>query len=97
MPGLCDLMTSELCTFCGIFSDESHGEIVAETDNYIALVPSSMSLRGHLLLIPKEHYETIFDALDEILASILIFARKLSLGLQNQAGVSGVNLLHASG
>jgi len=90
-------MTNESCIFCKILSRRSYAEIVAETDDCIALVPSNMAAKGHLLLIPKQHCETIFDTPDDILASIMSFAKKLSLNLQDGADVSGVNLLHASG
>jgi histidine triad (HIT) family protein len=94
---LYDLMTNELCKFCVIASGTSDAEVVAVTDRCIAFVPIDMASKGHLLLIPKDHFETILDTPNEILESLMVFAKNLSISLQTKSEVSGVNLLHASG
>lgn len=90
-------MTNEPCKFCAIAAGTSDAEVVAVTDQCIAFVPIDMASKGHLLLIPKDHYETILDIPNETLESLMVFAKNLSFSLQTKTEVSGVNLLHASG
>jgi histidine triad (HIT) family protein len=63
----------------------------------MAFVPRDMAAKGHLLLIPKIHYETILDIPNETLESLMVLAKNLSISLQSKSEVTGVNLLHASG
>jgi histidine triad (HIT) family protein len=90
-------MTIEPCKFCAIASGASAADVVAVTDRCLAFVPRDMAAKGHLLLIPKGHYETIIDIPNDILESLMVFAKNLSVSLQSKSEVSGVNLLHASG
>ncbi len=52
---------------------------------------------GHLLVVPKKHYENIFDADKEVLERINIVAQKMSILCKEKLGCTGVNIVNASG
>jgi len=52
---------------------------------------------GNLLVVPKEYYENIFDASDEILEKINVVCRKMGKLCKDKLGATGVNILNASG
>lgn len=85
------------CVFCKICSKELPGKIIYQDDVISCFLPRKMEVYGHLLIVPNNHYENIFDIPENELSSIMKFTKKMSLHLKAKLGASGVNLLHASG
>ena len=56
--------------------------------------PASM---GHTLIIPKKHYENIYDVPGRELERVIMVAKKLARAYREVLGAEGVNILHASG
>jgi histidine triad (HIT) family protein len=67
----------ENCIFCKIVKKEIPAEVIYEDDNFLAFLDIQPVNPGHVLLIPKTHYKTLVDAPDEILAKIIVRAKKL--------------------
>ncbi len=68
-----------------IFSKIVKGEIpcykIAEDDNYFAFLDINPLQEGHTLVIPKKEVDYIFDIEDEILAGMMVFAKKIAKAL----------------
>lgn len=90
-------MMIESCIFCSIISGKTESDILAENDDCIAIVPLKMASRGHQLLIPKTHHETIFDIPETVLSSLMSFSQQISKSIRAQTNSTGINFLHASG
>ena len=84
------------CAFCSICAGEEDAEIVDETDETLAFAPLDLISEGHVLVIPKDHYETIFDIPDPILCAVVKHTKAIAEQLKAH-DVDGVNLLHDSG
>ncbi|AGB16985.1 HIT family hydrolase, diadenosine tetraphosphate hydrolase [Halovivax ruber XH-70] len=84
------------CPFCAIVAGDEPATIVDETEETLAFAPLDPVSEGHLLVVPKAHYESLFDiprpALDAVVAHTKTIACRL-----RAAEFDGVNLLHASG
>ena len=69
-----------------IFSKIVRGEIpaykVAETDKFLAFLDIRPLKKGHTLVIPKQEVDYIFDVEDELLAELMIFSKKVAIGLK---------------
>lgn len=69
-----------------IFSRIVAGEIpchkVAETDKYFAFLDINPVAPGHVLCIPKQEVDYIFDLDDEEYAGLMLFAKKVAKGLK---------------
>jgi histidine triad (HIT) family protein len=52
---------SEDCIFCGIVDGEIPSHTVSETDGALAFLDANPLSRGHTLVIPKTHHETLAD------------------------------------
>ncbi|MDD2917352.1 MAG: HIT domain-containing protein [Candidatus Gracilibacteria bacterium] len=85
------------CSFCKIARGEALGWIVYENTSVVALFPKDMEVRGHTLVIPKEHYADLYDIPEEILSELIRVSKKLSLAYREKIGATGMNILHASG
>ena len=69
-----------------IFSKIVAGEIpaykVAETNEYLAFLDISPLAEGHVLVIPKQEVDYIFDLDDELYTGLQIFAKIVAKGLR---------------
>ncbi|MBI2049918.1 MAG: HIT family protein [Candidatus Staskawiczbacteria bacterium] len=85
------------CVFCKIAKGEIDSAKVAEDEKILAFLDVNPLTRGHCLIIPKEHFENIFDINPDVLKEIIVSAKKLADQIKNNLGVKGVNLVNASG
>lgn len=85
------------CVFCKIINNEFPSYKVYEDDDVLAIIPKDVEVYGHTLVIPKQHYENIFDIDDATLQKLIAVVKKLSLQYQKTLWATGVNILHASG
>lgn len=85
------------CVLCKICSKELPGRIIYQDDVISCFLPRNMEVYGHLLIVPNNHYENIFDIPEKELSHITKFIKKISLHLKDKLGASGINILHASG
>lgn len=87
----------ENCIFCKIINKEAPAKIVFENDEILALVPKGEISKGHTLVIPKKHFENIFDIDKTTLQKLIATSKDLSEQLAKENNATGINLLHASG
>ena len=89
-----------------IFSKIVAGEIpcyrVAETDHCLAFLDVNPIARGHVLCIPKQEVDYIFDLDDELFTELHLFARRVARGLKKVCpcikvgeAVVGIDVPHA--
>lgn len=82
-----------------IFSKIIKGEIpsfkVAEDDRYYAFLDINPIKKGHTLVIPKlpePEADYIFDLDDEVLAGLMVFAKKVAVGIKAATGCKRVGV-----
>jgi len=85
------------CIFCKIINKESPSKIVFENNDILAIAPKEEISKGHTLVIPKTHFENIFDIDKNILEKLIAVSKDLSATLAKENNATGINLLHASG
>ena len=85
------------CIFCKIIAGEIPSIKVFEDGNTLAFMDINPLSEGHLLVVPKKHFTTLFDADDDSLAQTFSVVRKLAVALQKALGIDSLNLLQANG
>ena len=89
-----------------IFSRIVAGEIpchkVAETADYLAFLDVRPQAAGHTLCIPKREIDYIFDIEDDLLAGLMLFAKKVARAIEKEVpckrigvAVIGLEVPHA--
>ncbi len=70
-----------------IFTRIVNGEIpcfkIAETDDYLAFLDINPLAKGHTLAIPKQEIDNLFDLDDELLAGLILFAKRVAQALDS--------------
>ena len=79
----------EGCVFCG---DIEKDRVLFETTQWIAMYDKYPVSKGHVLLIPKEHYETFFDLPEQLTNSIQYWIKHIKNILDNKYHPSGYNI-----
>lgn len=80
-----------MCLFCSIIARDIPVTPVYEDENYIVLNDIHPKARIHMLLVPKQHIETISDMEDSdqmMVGGLFLLARDLS----RQMGIPGYKL-----
>lgn len=85
------------CIFCEIIDGTIPSLTVYENETVKCIIPKKMETYGHTLVIPKVHFENIWDISPEQLHQIVDATQTLSNLFQEKLGATGINLLHASG
>ena len=90
-------MVDEHCIFCRIIGGEEMVSVVYEDEHAIAFLDIQPVSAGHTLVVSKEHYATLFDLPDDLLAHCTTVAKRLANGLRRATGAEAVNLFSANG
>jgi histidine triad (HIT) family protein len=85
------------CVFCQIVSRKSPSSIVYEDDRYIGFLDIHPFSRGHTLVCPKEHGETIWDMDEEGIAELFRVASKVSRAVVAAVGADGFRFVQNNG
>jgi histidine triad (HIT) family protein len=64
--------------FTRIIKREIPGHIVAEDENCIAFLDVMPLVRGHVLVVPKQEIDYIFDLDDKTLAALHVFSKTVA-------------------
>jgi len=69
-----------------IFTRIVNGEIpcykVAEDERFLAFLDVYPLVKGHVLVIPKQEVDYIFDLDDDLLADLMLFAKRVAIQLK---------------
>lgn len=77
------------CLFCRITGRVLDAHIVHEDRRTIAFLDNRPLQRGHTLLIPKTHVETLYELDDELLRPVFATVRRLAQAIEEAMGAEG--------
>ena len=64
------------CIFCKIASGEIPAQKIYEDKNALAFLDVRPHSKGHTVVIPKEHGQTVFEYSDKQLQELIVAVRK---------------------
>ncbi len=82
----------EDCLFCKIIKGEIPSAKVYENENIIAFLDLHPVNIGHTLIVPKNHYDNLYDTPDEIICEMMKLTKKLSIAIKNSMHADGINI-----
>jgi histidine triad (HIT) family protein len=85
------------CVFCDIVSGKEKSYSIYEDDMTMAFLTLHPISEGHTLVIPKKHFEMIFDIPQPELSHLIEITKKLCLHYQQKIGMDSLNLIVSNG
>jgi histidine triad (HIT) family protein len=90
-------MVEPNCVFCRIIGGEEMVSVVYEDDRAIAFLDIQPMSRGHTLVVPKDHHETLFDLPDDLAIHCLAVARRIMPGIRKATDAGAINVFSPNG
>jgi histidine triad (HIT) family protein len=82
----------ESCIFCKIIRGEIPCEKVYEDDKVLAFLDISPMSKGHTLIMPKKHSETVLDTDEQTLCDTMKIVKRLSKAIMKAVKADGINI-----
>ena len=86
-----------MCIFCKIINKEIPCYKVYEDDLFLAFLDISQTTKGHTLVIPKKHFQNIFELEDAEKQNYLNVIQKVSTAIKKATNCEGINILNNNG
>jgi histidine triad (HIT) family protein len=77
------------CKFCRIVAGDGAADIVFRDDRAVAFLDHRPLFPGHVLLLPRGHYETLGDLPPDHVDPLFQRARRLSRAMEEVLGATG--------
>ncbi len=78
------------CVFCAIVRGEQPAHTVLDDDRFLAFLDVRPLFPGHVLLVPKEHHETLWDLPDDLLGPLNERTRRLAVAVREATAAAGI-------
>ncbi len=80
------------CLFCKIVEGKIPAQKIYEDSEILAFLDITPVNEGHTLVIPKKHYENLFEIPDQTLSHIAIKLKELGRAVQQATNSGGINI-----
>jgi histidine triad (HIT) family protein len=77
------------CVFCGIVRGELEGSIVGRGDGFVAFLDRGPLFKGHVLVVPPVHRETLADLEPNEIEPLFSAVRRISAVIPAALGAAG--------
>jgi len=88
---------SVVCPFCSIASGKAPASIVYEDATVLAFMDLNPANVGHILVVPKEHWENIYKVPEKVLAEMITVVKRVSAAVKKTVGAEGISVLQLNG
>ncbi|MEV5576045.1 HIT family protein [Spirillospora sp. NPDC052269] len=82
-------MADKPCVFCEIIRGEHPAHVVLDAPEAMAFLDTRPLFKGHTLLVPREHHETLVDLPEEQVGPLFAQARRLAGAMETELGAAG--------
>ena len=88
---------SNSCIFCKIARKEAPANTVYEDEKVIAFLSIQPINIGHTLVVPKRHYENIYEIPDEEVAYLYKIVKKMASAIKKAVDAEGIRIVQNNG
>jgi histidine triad (HIT) family protein len=85
------------CIFCRVVAGDVRSQVVAEDERTVAFMDINPATRGHLLVVPRNHYRDLLAIEHDDLVATMSTAQRMARRVAERFGVDGVNILNSTG
>jgi histidine triad (HIT) family protein len=77
------------CAFCRIVAGDLEADRVLEDDDFVGFLDTRPVFKGHVLLVPRDHVETLPDLPADLRDPFLGHAQRLAVAVKEALGAQG--------
>ena len=85
------------CIFCQIIRKEAPANIVYEDEHVVAFLSNRPVNEGHTLVVPKKHYENIYEIPEEEAAYMFKIAKRVAVAVRDAVAAEGIRIVQNNG
>ncbi len=85
------------CLFCKIIDRSIPSVTIYEDDTVLAFLDISQTTKGHTLVVPKKHYENIYDIDEDTIADLYRKVPRIAKAITEAFHANGVNIANNNG
>ena len=85
------------CIFCKLASNDIPSHKIYEDDDFLVFLDVFPSSLGHTLIIPKAHFESIFNIPENTAVNLQRLVVRTAAALKSSLGTSHINILQNNG
>ncbi len=90
-------MESKECVFCKIVRAEIPTYKLYEDENFIVILDIHPQSTGHMLVIPKGHYDNIYEIEEEKMNDLMKVTKRMAVLLKEKFSPEGLNIIQNNG
>ncbi len=83
------------CIFCAIAQRNAPATVIAANDDAVAFLDINPGTRGHALVIPRCHSESLYEVGESDMSAVMSMAQELALRMRDKLGADGINLVNS--
>ncbi len=85
------------CIFCKIIAGEIPSKTIYEDEEFKVFLDVNPASKGHILVIPKEHYADLYEIDEEVAGRAMKLVKKLAAHMKAVLNCDGLNLVQNNG
>jgi len=85
------------CVFCKITQKQAPAAILYEDNETLAFLDIRPLNEGHTLIIPKTHYETVYNMPEELVCHIYKLVKRMAVAVKNATQADGITIIQQNG
>ncbi len=90
-------MKDSNCIFCKIANGEIPSSTIYEDEDFRVFLDLAPAAKGHALIVPKEHYASIYELDETLCGRIFLLAKKLAIHMTDILHCDGFNIMQNNG
>jgi histidine triad (HIT) family protein len=88
---------TEACIFCKIIQKRAPASVVYEDEQVVAFMSNRPVNEGHTLVVPKKHYENIYDISEDDIAYLFKIVKRVALAVRDAMDAEGIRVVQNNG
>lgn len=85
------------CIFCKLANNVYPTNSIYEDDFFNVILDVGPATKGHVLIIPKEHYANLYEMPEDLLQKAIVLAKKMAAHMTEKLNCDGFNIVQNNG
>lgn len=85
------------CIFCKLANNVYPTNSIFEDELFNVILDAGPATKGHALIIPKEHYASLYEMPEDLLQKAIVLAKRMTVHMTEKLKCDGFNIVQNNG